>query len=123
MPMRTLQRVLIWLLIVATTVYLLDRVFSLVSLFSTPLLLFGLAWLVALVLRPLADDLTRLRLPSFGSPPAPRYLSRSVAVTLLYTLILATGVVGVIAFAPIIGPQIAAVQQLLPSSLDTAVSL
>src|ERR671921_207428 len=45
-----LQRILVWMLIVAVAVYLLERLFSLTAIFATPLLLFGLAWLVSLIL-------------------------------------------------------------------------
>ena len=53
-----LQRILVWLLIAAVGVFLLERVFVLVSRFATPLLLFALAWLFALVLHPLISWMT-----------------------------------------------------------------
>ena len=43
-----LQRILVWMLIGAVAVYLLERLFFLTALFATPLLLFGLAWLSAM---------------------------------------------------------------------------
>ncbi len=38
-----LQRILVWLLIAAVSVFLLERLFVLLARFATPLLLFGLA--------------------------------------------------------------------------------
>ena len=58
-----LQRILIWLLIAAVSVFLLERLFVLMWLFATPLLLFALAWLIALVLDPLITAMTALTLP------------------------------------------------------------
>ena len=70
------QQILVWMLIVAVAVYLLERLFFLTALFGTPLLLFSLAWLVSLILKPLVDWLTLLTLPvpfvsREGRPSAP----------------------------------------------------
>ena len=65
-----LQRILVWMLVVAVAVYLLERLFILTALFATPLLLFGLAWLFALVLKPMVDRMTQMTLPvPFRHPP------------------------------------------------------
>ena len=64
MPTDRLQRVLIWLLIAAVGVFLLERLFVLMTLFATPLLLFALAWLIALVLPDRAPRLQRRVLKS-----------------------------------------------------------
>src|SRR5262249_61609697 len=93
-----LQRILVWMLVVAVAVYLLERLFFLTALFATPLLLFGLAWLFPLVLKPFGDLTTHLGLPvpfvtrrnSTTGAIAPTWqLPRVVAVSLVYLAIIA----------------------------------
>src|SRR5262245_4458312 len=93
-----LQRILVWRLVVAVAGYLLERLFFLTAGFATPLLLFGLAWLFALVLNPFVDFITRLVLPvpfvtrrnSTTGAIAPTWqLPRVVAVSLVYLAIIA----------------------------------
>ncbi|MBK9940026.1 MAG: AI-2E family transporter [Kouleothrix sp.] len=121
-----LPRILIWLLIVSVSVYLLERVFFLTALFATPLLLFSLAWLVALVLKPLVDWMTQLVLPvpftarrTAAKAAAPTWqLPRGIAVSLVYVAIIALGVVLVISLVPVIGPQLIGVDETLPSAVN-----
>jgi predicted PurR-regulated permease PerM len=122
-----LQRILIWLLVVAVAVYLLERLFFLTALFATPLLLFGLAWLFALVLKPIVDRMTQLVLPvpfvtrrtGVNGAIAPTWqLPRVVAVSLVYLAILALVVIAAISLVPVIGPQLVGVDQTLPSAVD-----
>ena len=122
-----LQRILVWMLIVAVAVYLLEKLFTLTALFATPLLLFGLAWLVALVLKPLVDWMTQLALPipfvthraSESGMIAPTWrLSRSVAVTLVYVAIIALLVFLVLSLVPVIEPQLVGVDATLPGAVN-----
>jgi predicted PurR-regulated permease PerM len=118
-----LQRVLIWLLIAAVAIYLLTQMFGLVQLLSSPLLLFGLAWLVALALRPLVDRFEALTIPIPGIGPRKNtstrwQLPRSLAVTLTYLILLAVVVTAGFALAPVIGPQLNTLQGMLPTSVD-----
>ena len=115
------------MLIVAVAVYLLEKLFTLTALFATPLLLFGLAWLVALVLKPLVDWMTQLALPiPFVTHRAPESgmvaptwrLSRSVAVSLVYVAIIALLVFLVLSLVPVIEPQLVGVDATLPGAVN-----
>ncbi len=120
------QRILVWMLVIAVAVYLLERLFFLTALFATPLLLFGLAWLFALVLKPIVDRMTQLVLPvpfatrrtDAAGPLAPTWqLPRVVAVSLVYLAIMALVVVAALSLAPVIGPQLVGVDQTLPTAV------
>src|SRR4029079_10091383 len=93
-----LQRILVWMLVVAVAVYLLERLFILTALFATPLLLFGLACLFALLAKTLVDRMTHATLPvsvlthrsSNTGAIAPVWrLPRVIAVSLVYLAIVA----------------------------------
>ena len=43
----------LWLFIVAVSVFLAERLFVVLSFFANPLLLFGLSWLLSLILQPI----------------------------------------------------------------------
>jgi predicted PurR-regulated permease PerM len=122
-----LQRILVWMLVGAVAVYLLERLFSLTALFATPLLLFGLAWLFALVLKPLVDRMTQLTLPipfithraTKSGLIAPVWrLPRVIAVSLVYLAIIALVVVVVLSLVPVIQPQLVGVDSTLPSAVN-----
>lgn len=118
-----LSRILIWMLIVAVSVYLLERLFFLTALFATPLLLFSLAWLVALILKPLVDRLTLLSLPLPMAPGGAKTqggwrIPRSIAVALVYTAIVALIAVLVVSLVPIIEPQLVGIDQTLPDAVS-----
>src|SRR5262245_28242299 len=121
-----LQRILVWMLIVAVLVYLLEQLFVLMAVFATPLLLFGLAWLFALILKPLVDGMTQLTLPvpfvtrriEEGVIAPTWRLPRGVAVSLVYLGLIAVVVVLVFLIVPIIEPQLVGVDATLPSAVD-----
>src|SRR6476620_9155963 len=122
-----LQRILVWMLVVAVAVYLLERLFFLTALFATPLLVFGLACLFALVLKPIVDRMTQLVLPvpfvtrrtGAAQALAPTWqLPRIVAVSLVYLAIMALVAVAVISLVPVIGPQLVGIDQTLPTAVD-----
>jgi predicted PurR-regulated permease PerM len=122
-----LQRILVWMLIVAVAVYLLERLFILTALFATPLLLFGLAWLFALVVKPLVDRMTQLTLPipfvthrsRDSGMIAPTWrLPRVAAVSLVYLAILALVVFAALSLVPVIGPQLTGVDATLPTAVS-----
>ncbi|HNP85187.1 MAG TPA: AI-2E family transporter [Kouleothrix sp.] len=114
------------MLIVAVAVYLLERLFFLTALFGTPLLLFSLAWLVSLILKPLVDWLTLLTLPVpfvsrrvTGGHVAPTWrLPRGLAVALVYAAIIALIAVLVISLVPIVEPQLVGIDETLPSAVN-----
>ena len=122
-----LQRILVWMLVVAVAVYLLERLFILTALFATPLLLFGLAWLFALVVKPLVDRLTQVTLPvpflthrsSNTGAIAPVWrLPRVIAVSLVYQAIVALVVFVALSLVPVIQPQLVGVDSTLPSAVN-----
>jgi predicted PurR-regulated permease PerM len=122
-----LQRILVWLLIAAVGVFLLERLFVLVTRFATPLLLFGLAWLIALVLQPMIAWMTQLTLPvplvsrhtSDTGVVAPTWrLPRSLAVLLVYLMLIAVVVVLVVSLVPVIGPQLSSLEKSLPDAVS-----
>lgn len=128
MPLERLQLVLIWLLITAAVVFLLERVVVLFQLFATPLLLFSLAWLMALALRPLIDRLMQVTvpLPQQVSALGFRYtfkadtwtVPRSVAVVLVYIALLTLVVVlGVLLIPPLL-QQITNLQDILIGAVN-----
>ncbi|HEX9438410.1 MAG TPA: AI-2E family transporter [Roseiflexaceae bacterium] len=131
MPTDRLQRVLIWLLIAAVGVFLLERLFVLVTLFATPLLLFALAWLIALVLQPMIAWMTALTLPvPFISRRIPGTaiiapgwrLPRALAVLLVYLVLLAVVVFLIILLVPVIGSQLAGLETTLPDASGVVLS-
>src|SRR5215212_7494355 len=122
-----LQRILVWMLVVAVAVYLLERLFILTALFATPLLLFGLAWLFALIVKPLVDRMTQVTLPvpflthrsSTTGMIAPVWrLPRVVAVSLVYLAIVALVVIVALSLVPVIQPQLVGVDSTLPSAVN-----
>jgi predicted PurR-regulated permease PerM len=127
MQLERLQRVLIWLLITAASVFLLERVLLLVSLFATPLLLFGLAWLMALALRPLVDELTQVAIPlprfarvaSF-SAATHWQVPRSMAAILVYMALFAVIVVLGILLVPPLLQQLTGFPDLMIAAVDAA---
>jgi predicted PurR-regulated permease PerM len=122
-----LQRILMWMLIGAVAVYLLERLFSLTALFATPLLLFGLAWLFALIVKPLVDRMTLLTLPipflthrsnTTGLIAPVWRLPRVIAVSLVYLAIVALVVIVALSLVPVIQPQLVGVDSTLPSAVN-----
>jgi predicted PurR-regulated permease PerM len=115
------------MLVVAVGVFLLERLFFLTALFATPLLLFGLAWLFALVLKPIVDRMTQMVLPvpfvtrrtgAAGAISPTWQLPRVVAVSLVYLAIMALVVFGGLSLAPVIEPQLVGVDETLPTAVN-----
>jgi predicted PurR-regulated permease PerM len=112
----------LWLLIVAAAVFLAERLFVVLTFFANPLLLFGLSWLLSLILQPVARRLidlpipipSRMRRAAFGRtewhmPPA-------LAVPLVYVLALTILIVAVVALVPAIGPQLIQLGETMPTA-------
>jgi predicted PurR-regulated permease PerM len=130
MPTDRLQRILIWLLIAAVSVFLLERLFVLTALFATPLLLFALAWLIALVLDPVITRMTALMLPvplisrrsaDTGLITHSWRLPRVLAVLLVYLAVLTVAVYLVISLVPVIATQLAGLETTLPDASNVVV--
>jgi predicted PurR-regulated permease PerM len=111
----------LWLFIVAVSVFLAERLFVVLSFFANPLLLFGLSWLLSLILQPAVRRMIdvpipiprRLRRAAFGRtewhmPPA-------LAVPLVYVLVLTILIVVVVALVPAIGPQLLQLGETMPT--------
>jgi predicted PurR-regulated permease PerM len=125
MPFDRLQRLLIWLLIAAVSVFLLDRLIVLLARFATPLLLFALAWLIALILQPIIAWMTALTLPiplvsrraaDTGLITPGWRLPRALAVLLVYLALMAVVVYLVISLVPVIASQLAGLETTLPDA-------
>lgn len=99
--------ILIWLLIVSASIYLLERLFVLIGLFATPILLFGIGWLFALVLRPAVDRLVGVEVPlPYARRQGPWHLPRVVAVFLVYGALLAVLATLIVVLVPVVVPQV-----------------
>ena len=125
MPIERLQRILIWLLIAAICMFLFERMLALVARFATPLLLFALAWLIALVLQPIIAWMTGLTLPvplvsrrsrETGLISPGWRLPRALAVLLVYLALLALVVYLVISLAPVIAAQLTSLETTMPTA-------
>ncbi|MBC8163394.1 MAG: AI-2E family transporter [Roseiflexaceae bacterium] len=116
-----LKFILVWLLIAAATLFLLDRLLGAVAALASPLLLFAVAWLFMLALKPLVDGLTRVELS------LPRALVRgqqrgskrvrfphTAAVLLVYLGMLAL-IIGIfVLLVPVVIAQFVGLQATLP---------
>src|SRR3712207_1330548 len=121
-----LRDTMMWLLIAATAVFLVERLFVVLAFFAYPLLLFGLAWLLSLVLYPLAQRLTQLEIPvplvvhrvagNRFIPPIWR-ISPSLAVTMVFTGMIAIVSTLIISLVPALGPQLVQLSETMPTGV------
>ncbi|MFQ3632676.1 AI-2E family transporter [Roseiflexus sp.] len=121
-----LGTVALWLLIACAAVFLFERAVVMVSFFATPLLLFALAWLIAVVLQPLvarliAIDLPTITIRSRSVPMPPRHLSRMLSVALIYLALFAIILVVILSFVPIITQQLATLTGSAPTTVESIV--
>lgn len=119
-----LGSVALWLLIIAAAVFLFERTIVFVGFFATPLLLFAVAWLIAVVLQPLVSRLISFDLPALGRGApgvvaAPRHLSRVLSVALIYTALFAVLVVVILSFIPTIALQISTFTTSVPDTVNS----
>jgi predicted PurR-regulated permease PerM len=116
---RAPNRTLFVLLTIAVSIYLLEKIGSAAAALGNVLLLLALAWLVAFTLRPAVERLSHAAAPGdlvawvrrrYGDRPADRLagfrLSYGLAVMLIYLLLLAVLVFGVLALVPIVTEQV-----------------
>ncbi|MDW8214189.1 MAG: AI-2E family transporter [Roseiflexaceae bacterium] len=121
-----LGTVALWLLIICAVVFLFERAVVVVSFFATPLLLFALAWLIAVVLQPLVSRLTEINLPTITIrthtvPLPPRHLSRVLSVALIYLALFAILLVVILSFVPTITQQLATLTGSAPATVESVV--
>lgn len=115
-----------WLLIACAAVFLFERAVVVIGFFATPLLLFALAWLIAVVLQPLVSKLTTLNLPTItirthSVPLPPRHLSRVLSVALIYLALFAILLVVILSFVPTITQQLATLTGSAPATVESVV--
>lgn len=116
---RGMNRTLMFLLTVAVTIYLLEKLGNAASALGNIILLLALSWLLAFTLTPAVNWLHRGIVPRrlverargrYGDRPADRlgglHLSYGLAVVIVYVLILAVLVYGVLNLVPIVIDQI-----------------
>lgn len=119
-----LATVALWLLIICAAVFLFERAVVVVSFFATPLLLFALAWLIAVVLQPLVSRLTAIDLPPITIrarrvPQPPRHLSRMLSVALIYLALFAALIVVILSFVPTITQQLTTLTGSVPTTVES----
>lgn len=126
MSQQQLQTVAIWLLIACAAVFLAERLYVVLGFLASPLLLFGLAWFIALVLQPAVAWVTAVAVPLPAPAPAARragltvwHMPRSLAVLLVYLALFALLLVVILALVPTMGPQLAGLTSAMPASVDT----
>ncbi len=119
-----LKYILVWLLIAVATLLLLDRMVGVMTALASPILLFAVAWLFVLALKPLVEGLTRVKLPlprRFQQRGQARtagsvHIPHAAAVLLVYLGIL-TLIIGVfVLLVPVIVPQVTGLQDTLPQA-------
>lgn len=121
-----LGTVALWLLIACAAVFLFERAVVVIVVFATPLLLFALAWLIAVVLQPLVSRLIALDLPtitfrSHSVPIPPRHLSRVLSVALIYIALFAVLLVVILSFVPTITQQLTTLTGSAPATVESVV--
>ena len=126
MSQHQLQTVALWLLIACAAVFLAERLYVVLGFLASPLLLFGLAWFIALVLQPAVAWMTAVAVPLPAPPPAAHraaltvwHMPRSLAVLLVYLALFALLLVIILALVPTMGPQLAGLTSAMPASVDT----
>jgi predicted PurR-regulated permease PerM len=109
------------LLIIAASVFLIERLIFVLAFFANPLLLFGLSWLVSIILQPMVRRLTIMPIPVPGrlrrltGGASEWHMPASLAVPLVYLLALAFFVVVVLALVPTVLPQLLRLGETMPT--------
>lgn len=104
-----LTAVALWFAIIGIGVYLIERLATITERLATPLLMFVIAWLVALVIEPLTEWLTRY------------HIARKFSVPLIYVVLLTLLTIAVFALIPITYTQLNALVSNVPILLTSAV--
>jgi predicted PurR-regulated permease PerM len=127
MSRERLQIIALWLGISVAAVFLLERLFVVLGFLASPLLLFAIAWLIALVLQPAVALVSGPELaiahgdePGGAVAPGRRQVPRALAVLIVYVALLTVLLVTILALVPAIGPQLEGLGTSMPTS-DTVV--
>jgi predicted PurR-regulated permease PerM len=121
------QRIAIWLIIIALSIFLIERLVVVVGFFASTLLMFAIAWLIALVLQPVVRWMTALPIPqlrfsrrtAIAVAAETRHMSRLGAVILVYVLLIALIAVSVLSLVPLLTVQLANLAASLPETVNT----
>lgn len=106
MPNPRLSNTALWLVIIALALFLVEQLAGVTALLASPILMFAIAWLIALIVEPIFGWAERIRIP------------RSWAVPMVYTALASSIVTGVIALIPIMYDQINRLLLALPMGLN-----
>lgn len=106
MPNSRLSNTALWLVIVVLALFLVEQLAGITALLASPILMFAIAWLIALIVEPIFDWAERVRIP------------RSWAVPIVYTALASSIITGVIALIPIMYDQINRLLLALPVGLN-----
>jgi predicted PurR-regulated permease PerM len=130
MSQQQLQGFALWLLIICAAVFLAERLYVVLGFLASPLLLFGLAWLIGLILQPAVAWVTGVAVPlpqsarvanRLGVTTTVWYMPRTLAVLLVYLALFALLLVLMLALVPAIRPQLAGLTTSMPDSVDILV--
>lgn len=102
MPNPRLANAALWLAIVAIALFLIERVARVTEYLAGPLLLFAFAWLIAIIIEPIFVWGASLRIP------------RRVSVPIIYLLLIALIIFGMITLVPIVVAQVQALVSASP---------
>ncbi len=105
MPNSRLSNAALWLVIIALALFLVEQLAGVTALLASPILMFAIAWLIALIVEPIFGWAEHVRIP------------RSWAVPIVYLALASIIVTGVIALIPIIYDQINRLLLALPTGL------
>ena len=94
MPNLRLVNTMLWLAIIGIGVFLIERFAVVTALLATPLLMFIIAWLLALIIEPLYDLLEQF------------HIARRFAVPVIYVVLLTLLTVAIFAFIPVTYTQL-----------------
>lgn len=104
-----LTAVALWLFVVGAGLYLIERIATITERLATPLLMFVMAWLLALIIEPMSDWLSRHR------------ITRRYSVPLIYVVLLTLITVAVVAIIPVIYTQLNALVGSVPTVLTSVI--
>lgn len=121
---RAPSRTLYFLLTLAASIYLLEKLGSFAAALSNVILLLALSWLLAFTLRPAVEWLHTVRVPRWLAAMVRRrrgdrvadglarlHLPYGLAVGIVYLLLLAVLIFGVLALVPVVIDQIAQISR------------
>ena len=123
MPTERLQRIVLILALVALAIYLVERLLTVLGFFATNLLIFAVAWLIAVILRPIVARVERVPLPALrrASRDTPqRYIPHGIAVMLVFLVLGAGLLLLFVSLLPVLASQLASLGERLPGAVTNS---